>query len=202
MKFKAAILAVGLVAMTACGASANSGTFCIGPTAGASLPMGTYGDAAKTGWHAGATCDYNMNNGWGFGMTGAYHSWGVSDQLNPSGSGVSANWSAIQVTPQATYHFRTSGSVKPFCQAGLGLYDVKLSASSGGVSASQSKSEFGYNIGGGMDFASHGSTTWGIDTAYHIVPTTNDFGTLPNGKDLSSANTVTLGLHMQFGMSH
>ena len=199
MKFKAAILAVGLVAMTACGASANSGTFCIGPTAGASLPMGSYGDAANTGWHAGATCDYNMNNGWGFGMTGAYHSWGVSDAINPSGSGVSANWSAIQVTPEASYHFRTSGSVKPYAKAGIGLYDVKFSASSGGISASESKSQMGYNFGGGLDFASHGTTTWGIDTAYHIVPvsSSSDISTVT-----SNANTVTLGMHMQFGLSH
>src|SRR5262245_14093360 len=133
MKFKAAILAVGLVAMTACGASASSGTFSIGPTFGASLPMGNYGDNAKTGWHAGAICDYNMNSGWSIGATAAYHSWGASDALNPPGSGISASWSAIQFTPQTSYHFHTTGTMKPYATAGVGLYDVKLKASAGGV---------------------------------------------------------------------
>src|SRR5215467_1268821 len=100
MKFKVAILAVGLVAMTACGASAtSSGTWSIGPMAGMSLPTGNYGDAATTGWHGGVNCDYNMNNGWGFGLTGAYHSWGGSDALNSAaaatfGTGSKIDWSA------------------------------------------------------------------------------------------------------------
>ena len=123
MKFKAAFLAVGLVAMTACGASASGGTFCIGPTAGMSLPTGNYGDAASTGWHGGVTCDYNMNTGWGFGGTAAYHKWSGSDALNAAaeaafGSGSKIDWSAIQITPQASYHFRTNSTVKPYAMAG------------------------------------------------------------------------------------
>ena len=55
-----------VIAGSAVGASA-SGTFCFGPAAGASLPMGDYGDAASTGWNAGANCTYRMNGGWGIG---------------------------------------------------------------------------------------------------------------------------------------
>lgn len=196
MKFKAAFLAVGLVAMTACGASASSGTFCIGPTAGASLPMGNYGDAANTGWHGGVTCDYNMNTGWGFGGTVAYHKWGGSDALNAAaeaafGTGSKISWNAIQITPQASYHFHTNSTMKPYAMAGVGLYDLKskLTSSTSG-DQSVSKSKVGFNFGGGMDFASHGSTTWGIDTAYHVISAQNDFGT--------DINNFTVGLHMQF----
>jgi outer membrane protein W len=198
MKFKAAILAVGLVAMTACGASAGSnGTFCIGPTAGMSLPTGNYGDAATTGWHGGAMCNYNMNSGWGIGATIAYHSWGGSDQLNAAaaaafGAGSKIDWSAIQLTPEASYHFRTSSSVKPYAMAGLGLYDLKSKLTTPTGNTDVSKSKVGFNFGGGMDFASHGTTTWGIDTAYHVISAQNDFGT--------NVNNLTVGLHMQFAM--
>jgi hypothetical protein len=45
-----------------------------------------------------------------------------------------------------------------------------------------------------MDFASHGTTTWGVDTAYHIISAADDFGT--------DINNFTVGLHMQFGLGH
>jgi outer membrane protein W len=200
MKFKAAILAAGLVAMSACGASAGpNGTFCIGPTAGMSLPMGNYGDAASTGWHGGVNCDYNMNNGWGFGATVAYHSWSGSDALNAAaaaafGPGSKIDWSAIQITPQASYHFQTRSTVKPYATAGVGLYDLKSKLTSPSGNTDASKSKVGFNFGGGMDFATHGSTTWGIDTAYHVISASNDFGT--------DVNNFTVGLHMNFGLSH
>jgi len=200
MKFKVAILAAGLVAMSAVGASASSsGTFCIGPTAGMSLPTGNYGDAASTGWHGGVTCDYNMNNGWGFGADLAYHSWSGSDALNAAaeaafGTGSKIDWTAIQLTPQASYHFRTNSSVKPYAMAGVGLYDLKSKLTSPSGNTDASKSKVGFNFGGGMDFATHGSTTWGLDTAYHIISTSSDFGT--------DVNNFTVGLHMNFGMGH
>jgi|SRR5215831_2582608 len=200
MKFKAAILAAGLIAISACGASAGSnGTFCIGPTAGMSLPMGNYGDAASTGWHGGANCSYNMNNGWGFGATFAYHSWSGSDALNAAavaafGTGSKIDWSAIQITPQASYHFQTRSTVKPYASVGVGMYDVKSKLTSPSGNTDASKSKVGFNFGGGMDFATHGSTTWGLDTAYHIISTSSDFGT--------DVNNFTVGLHMNFGMGH
>src|SRR4029077_2583287 len=188
-----AFLAVGLVAMTACAASASSGSFCFGPTAGMSLPTGNYGHAGTPGWHGRVTADYNMNSGWGIGATIAYPSWGGSDALNAAaasafGSGSKIDCSASQVTPQASYHFRTSSTVKPYAMAGVGLYDLKskLTSSTSG-DQSDSKSKVGFNFGGGMDFASHGSTTWGIDTAYHVISAQNDFGT--------DINNFTVGLH-------
>jgi len=198
MKFKVAILAAGLIAMSACGASAgSSGTFCIGPTGGVSLPMGDYGDAASTGWHAGGTCDYNMNNGWGFGTDLAYHSWSGSDALNAAaeaafGTGSKISWSAIQITPHATYHFQTHSNVKPYGMVGVGLYDLKSKLTSPSGNDDASKSKMGFNFGGGMDFATHGTSTWGVDTAYHIISASNDFGT--------DINNFTVGLHMQFGL--
>src|SRR5262245_17265112 len=195
MKFKSAILAVALVAGSAVGASAN-GTFCFGPMAGASLPMGDYGDAASTGWNAGGTCSYNMTSGWGVGADLGYHSWSGSDELNQAaelafGTGSEIKWTAIQITPNVSYHFPTAGSVKPYAKFGVGMYDVKAKLSSPSGDSDASKSKMGFNFGGGMDFSSHGNMTWGVDTAYHIISASDDFGT--------DINNVTFGLHMTFG---
>jgi opacity protein-like surface antigen len=195
MKFKSAIIAVALVAGSAVGASAN-GTFCFGPTAGASLPMGDYGDAASTGWNAGANCTYRMNGGWGIGGDLAYHSWSGSDELNQAaelafGTGSEISWSAVQITPNVSYHFPTASSVKPYAKAGVGMYSLKSKLTSPSGNDDVSKSKMGFNFGGGMDFSTSSSMTWGIDTAYHVISASDDFGT--------DINNVTFGIHMTFG---
>ena len=193
MKSKAAILAISLLVLGAGGASAQ-GSFSLGVDAGASLPSGTYGDFANTGWHAGGCGTYMLNSQWGIGADINYHHWSGSDALNATlPSGDTFSWSTIQATPNVQFHIPTQTSIKPYAVVGVGLYDIrgKLSSSSG--STSDSKSKMGFNFGGGMDMVSSSSMSWGVDTAYHIVSAQNDVGT--------DVNNFTFGLHMKWGMS-
>jgi outer membrane protein W len=194
MKSKMAILAIGLLVLGASASNAGAtGSFSIGVDGGASLPSGTYGDYANTGWHAGGTGTYMLNPQWGLGADINYHSWGGSDALNATlPSGDTFSWSTIQATPNVQFHIPTQTSIKPYAVVGVGLYDIRGKHSSSSGSTSDSKSKMGFNFGGGMDMVSGSSMSWGVDTAYHIVSAQNDVGT--------DINNITFGLHMKWGM--
>jgi hypothetical protein len=82
--------------------------------------------------------------------------------------------------------------MKPYLQTGVGLYSVKSALTSPTGNADVTKSKMGFNFGGGLDIAGHGTTTWGFDTAYHVISASNDFGT--------DINNFTVGMHMTFGL--
>src|SRR5215510_1129489 len=143
MKFKAAVLGVAL--MASCVGAAHAGSNWIGFSGGAGIPTGDYGDAAATGWHLGATGTHMMNDQWGIGGDLAYHAWGASDELKAAteatfGPGSEFSWSAIQANVHGTMMFPTQSNVKPFAQAGVGLYNVtaKLTSPAGDDNTSKS----------------------------------------------------------------
>ncbi len=189
MKLKSAILAVSLLAFGA--GAAHAGQWSMGLNAGAGMPTGDYGDIAATGWNIGGNVNNMVNNNWGFGADLGYHSWGVNKDLKATfAPGDKLSLSAIQATAHAMYNFPVNGNAKPYFQAGLGLYNFRPKAESGGVSVSDSHSDLGFNFGGGMNFATQGNMTWGFGGAYHVIKTA---GTV-------NANTFTAGLNLNFGM--
>jgi opacity protein-like surface antigen len=174
MKYKNAILGVAILAALA--GAANAGTNTIGLTGGLGIPTGNYGDAAAKGWQIGAVGTHMVNTQWGFGGDVAYHGWGGSDALNSlvQPAGGSFKWSAIQATAHAVMAFPTTSNAKPYAKVGAGLYNVDLKLSSPVGNTSESKSEFGFNVGGGVNFLTKSNMQWGLSGAYHIVPIKDD----------------------------
>jgi opacity protein-like surface antigen len=192
MKFKAAVLGVALTALSV--GAANAGSNWIGFSGGAGFPTGDYGDAASTGWHLGATGTHMVNDQWGIGGDLAYHAWGASDQLKVAlGPGSEFSWSAIQASAHGVMLFPTQSNVKPYAQVGLGLYNLAAKLTSPSGDTNTSKSKLGFNLGGGMDFASSGNMRWGVNGAYHIISAKDDFG--------SDVNFFSLGVNLMWGLS-
>lgn len=192
MKFKFVILCAALLAMSA--GAANAASNWVGVVGGAGVPTGDYGKAATTGWQLGATGTHVMNEQWGFGADVGYHMWNGSSDANAAaeaafGAGSEWKWSAIQATAHAIYTLPASGSMTPYLKGGLGFYGVtgKLKSPAGDVNDTQNK--LGYNIGAGMNFASTGSTHWGVVAQYHIVPIQNQ-----------NVDFMTFGLNMMWGV--
>lgn len=195
MKFKAFILGVSLLVIGA-GAAYAQGAW-LGVTAGAGIPTGNYGDAAATGWNAGATGTVMLNDRWGIGGDLGYHSWGGSDALNAAtatafGAGSEFKWSAIQATGHTMLRIPTAGMVKPYAQVGLGLYDIKGKVSSPSGDTESSKSKVGFNFGGGIQIPTGSNRMWGVSATYHVISAEKDFG--------SNVNAFTLGVNMMWGV--
>jgi len=194
MTFKKAILGVAMLAVMA--GAANAGTNTIGLTGGLGVPTGNYGDAAGNGWAIGATGTHMVNSQWGFGGDLAYHAWGGSDNANAAavvafGPGSEFKWTAIQATAHALMSFPTQSNVKPFAMVGAGLYNVGLKLDSPSGNVSDSKSKFGFNVGGGLNFATKNNMTWGFSGTYHMVSAKNDLG--------SDVDFFQVGLNVLWG---
>jgi hypothetical protein len=187
MRIKAAVLAVTLCMFAG---SAYAGSTWIGGNGGVGLPTGDYGDMAATGWHLGGTAMRQVNENWGFGGELGYHSWGGSNLVNVGGD--KWNFSAVQATGQARFMIPSSGNVKPYLSAGVGMYSfgAKLTSASGNMDTSES--DMGFNFGAGMNFMSKGNSTWGFDGSYHVI---NTSGTV-------DATGFNLGVHMLWNVSH
>lgn len=196
MKFKAAVLGAALMASSV--GAAHAGSNWIGFSGGAGIPTGDYGDAAATGWHLGATGTHMVNDQLGIGGDLAYHAWGGSSQLNAAmeagfGPGSEFSWSAIQAGAHGVMLFPTQTNVKPYAQIGLGLYNLTGKLSSPAGDDNTSKSKLGFNLGGGMDFASSGNMRWGVNGAYHVISAKDDFG--------ADVNFFSLGVNLMWGLS-
>jgi opacity protein-like surface antigen len=194
MKFKNAFLGIAILAALA--GSANAATNTFGLTGGMGIPTGDYGDIASKGWHIGATGTHMINQQFGFGGDVAYHAWSASDDVNAAaatlfGTGSEFKWSAIQATAHALMAFPTQSNVKPYAQVGLGLYNVDLKLSSPAGDDSQSKSKFGLNFGGGVNFATKSNMTLGLSGAYHMVQAKDDLG--------SDVNFFQVGVNVLWG---
>ena len=194
MKFKTAILGVAMLAALA--GSANAGSSLIGLTGGLGIPTGDYGDAASNGWHLGATGTHMMNDQWGFGGDLAYHSWNGSEDMNAGaealfGPGSEFKWSALQASAHAVMAIPTQGNAQPYAKVGFGLYNMGLKLTSPSGDASDSQSEFGFNVGGGMNFRTQGNMSWGVNGAYHIDQAESDLG--------SNVNFFQVGVNALWG---
>lgn len=196
---KSMTVTLGAALLVLMAGTANAGSDWIGFSGGAGIPTGDYGNAANTGWQLGATGTHMLNSQWGIGADVAYHAWSGSNDLNAAaetlfGPGSEYKWSAVQATAHATMAFPTQGNAKPYMQAGLGLYELSLKLSSPSGDNNTSKSKFGFNLGGGMDFLTSHNMRWGIAANYHIVPAQNDLG--------SDLNFFTLGANVVWGVGH
>jgi opacity protein-like surface antigen len=174
---------VGIAALAALPAMAQAqGTttsrpVSFGVSAGASIPTGDFGDAVDVGYTVGANVMLAPASLRMLAFRGdvTFDSWKYKADLfdgNARALGVMAN---VIVRPG------TAMSIKPYAIGGVGLVNTKSKFSEGGVSVStDSKSNFGAQVGGGLEFQLSGFTTF-IEAK---------FTTVFAGDDDSNTNTV------------
>lgn len=147
------------------GLQGQANPIAFGVVAGASIPLGDFGDAANTGWHAGGLVQWN-GPVFPIGIRGevVYHSFDskLDDQvgLNIFAATLNGVW-VFPMTEPAT--------VRPYIIGGGGLYRVGCS-DCGGLDA---ENKGGINIGGGIQVPLSGFTSI-IEARWHIVFDSDD----------------------------
>jgi opacity protein-like surface antigen len=172
----AAVLAV-LAAVSAAPAYAQGVTFGLG--GGVSLPLGDFGDAAKTGWNGQASIGFQPASlPVGIQIDGNY--------MRNSFDGTDGHNQIIAGTANAVYTFKTSETSKlhPYIIAGAGAYNEKVDL---GDVGSGSETKFGVNGGAGFNFMA-GSMGAFVEGRFHNIMTTG-----------SSTNLVNVNLGLRFG---
>lgn len=87
------------------------------------------------------------------------------------GSDEGLDWSAIPVTAQIMYFFRSSGpTTVPFMDAGVGLYNLRVKY----ADDTESENKAGINFGGGLKLSTGGRMAFGAEARYHVVFTENE----------------------------
>lgn len=144
--------------------------FTFGVSAGAAIPMGDMADAANTGFGVTGMAEFRAPS-LPFTLRGelGYDRFGMKGLP----SDVSGHHSILGATVNAVAPFAQSPSLKPYVIGGLGVYNVKSTASSGGVDISASKTAPGLNGGLGFDFHIAGMPTF-AEARYQYIMSKDD----------------------------
>lgn len=135
-------LALGLCAAPALHAQImpRSEGFRFGLGLGATMPMGTYGDADKMGINLLGVFEMPLANSPLYLRVDGLYSSTAHD-----GTGASGNTSILGGTVSALYHFSApAATARPYALGGLGIYNVDPGAGS--------ETKIGFGFGGGVTF--------------------------------------------------
>lgn len=130
---------------------------------GATFPIGDYhadanGDGFNPGWQGMALVDFRLpNSGVGIRVDGSYGQNSANDKLNADlttvvGQPTTAKTKLLGGNVDLTYQFRSSSPVKLYVLGGVGVYNVRLSVTSNGVTADTSETKFAWNAGAGFTY--------------------------------------------------
>jgi hypothetical protein len=162
-------VAFGAVLMASAGTApllAQGAEFSLG--GGATLPLGTFDDFAKLGWHGtGAVSFVPQNLPVGFQIDGTFSR--LSDETPAD-----VKSQLIYGTGNVVYKFKTSGETKfrPYLIGGAGVYNLDAKGSDV-PSTVESVTKFGLNAGAGFDFKA-GSAGVFVEGRFHNVFTEGD----------------------------
>lgn len=161
------------------GAAALASTFAMSPlqaqgnpiafgvVAGATVPLGDFGDAVKMGWHAGALAEWNGPY-FPLGIRGevVYHSFGSEQDV-----GEDVDFNILTATVNGVFRFPMTepATVRPYIIGGGGLYRVGCSDCGG----FESENKGGINIGAGVQVPLSGFTSI-IEARWHMIFDSSD----------------------------
>jgi hypothetical protein len=157
-----ALLLASLV--MAAGAAAQGMRAQFGVGGSLTLPTGDFrgdasGDGFNAGWGGMLLVDLKpQGNPIGFRVDGGYGENGGNDKLNADltavlGQPTTAKIKLLGGAVGATYNFKASaGGLAGYLVAGIGVYNVKLSVTSGGSTADSSETKFAWDVGGGTTY--------------------------------------------------
>ena len=124
---------------------------------GAGLPVGDAQDALKMGYTVGGALDLRAPlSPIGFRGELAYSGF---DAKGLSGTGVSADLKDLGLNANLVYWLSSPTPVTPYLTAGPSWSHQTGTISSGGTSDSDSENAWGFNVGGGLQFALGGLGT-------------------------------------------
>jgi opacity protein-like surface antigen len=163
--------------------------FKVGVAAGATVPLGDFGDGAKTGFHVGGLIDYDMLNS-PLSLRGevTWHRNDVKDDVINAIGIDDANTTILAFTGNVLYRFgmQPGAQMVPYLIGGAGVYNNKATFEVNGESDSDSDTKFGLNGGIGIRIPLAGFTT-NIEARYHTVFTED-----------SNANFIPLSVSIIF----
>ena len=170
-----AVIALFVLAIGASPAQAQSVNFGVG--GGLTIPIGDFGDVAKTGWHGLGIIGYQLQSG--IGLRGDFY-YGQNNS-DPSG----AKFKLAGGLGNVTYSFSGKSSVTPYVIGSIGYFNFK--AEGGGGSTSESKIAFGG--GGGIKFKAGSDSQFFVEGRYITINTSG-----------SNANFIPITAGITFGM--
>ena len=192
MKFKSILLAA-LIAVAGA-SSAHAAKMWIGPTAGLGMPMGAFSDVASTGFNLGLTGDYPLNESFVVGGEAGWHGFGGSDDFEKAqsaaiGSSVDAKVNIVPVIVHGKWMIPSGGGgMKPYLKLGLGLYRSSTKVEFTGGDDTTTDTNFGYELGAGLNYPVNDNVSWGVDGAFHSIQSDGD-----------AANLITVRAQLHFG---
>jgi len=179
--------------------SGLKGSWSIGPMGGLFVPLGDLSDKdkgnAKMGFNIGGLVDYFVTDAIGIGVDGAF-----SSSSNKDDSDI--KFKTTNFGAHGEWLLPTGGKVIPYLGAGVGYYNHKIEASSGGTSVSTTKGGVGFNGGVGVGFLASETMSVVADLRYHYSKINGD-DIAPGADDVNwtyaSAN-IALLWHVKAGM--
>ncbi|HYR52197.1 MAG TPA: outer membrane beta-barrel protein [Candidatus Dormibacteraeota bacterium] len=129
---------------------------------GISFPSGDFSNAVNSGLGLGASLGYGIGRNTVLSGGVAYHRFGEDLQ--------DGHVSIVPVAANIDYGFSSSGRVRPWISGGLGLYNLSETVLvSPTVEATDSESDFGFNLGFGIAMPTSGRSAWGVGLKYHHI---------------------------------
>lgn len=147
----------------------------IGVSGGLAIPTGDAGDGLNSGYNISAHVGFQPSSlPVGVRIEGMYNRFDFNDDV-----GVDGHTNLLALTANAILGPRvtTPGSVRPYAIGGLGIYNAKASLERGG--SSDSETNFGLNIGAGLDLPLSGIATFVEARYHHVFSDPGSFGMIP-----------------------
>jgi hypothetical protein len=164
-----AALALATV-LSAPAAWAQGAEFSLG--GGIGIPLGTFDDAAKMGWHGLAAVSF-VPNGWpvGIQVDGSYQQFSLDDAAFPGTTGLHNR--ILMGTGNIVFKFKSSeeSTFRPYLIGGGGVYNSKITGDAPSLPGGETK--FGINAGAGFDFKA-GAVGLFAEGRFHDVFTSGD----------------------------
>lgn len=161
------------------------------------MPISEFADDTKAGYHGAAFLQYEPARGiWGVRGEVSYHRSDFTDEAladvgAPPGADIRNSVTHVGATALLIGGNR-GRSVTPYALAGLGMYRVSVSASSGAFSLSAAENGFGFNGGAGMRIG-RGAGVF-IEARYHQFSITAEDESGADIKSTYKMIPVTVGV--------
>jgi opacity protein-like surface antigen len=180
----ALVVAATLVAAT--GATAQLRGPELGVAASVTFPTGDYhadaaGDGFAAGWQGMALLAFRVRRSpWGIRLDGTYGVNNANDQFKADlttqlGQPSDAKTTLVGGNFDLTYTFYSPGPVRAYALGGLGVYRVKISITSGGVTSDTSETKLAWNFGGGLSFPLGGGAALFFEARYIDIGAVSNF---------------------------
>jgi len=169
--------------LSAPAAFAAKGEWTGGGQAGAHIPMGDYGDVAKTGWLGGVFLDYMATDMLSLGANLDYHATKAKDEFvtaqNLAFPGVNIeeiNTTLFNYGVNAALHLSNTGAASPYIKGAFGAYNSKTEIKGGPLDGTDdTTTDMGIAGGAGVMFRPPGNSVgFGIEAMYHNIFTENE----------------------------